>query len=755
MSSVATTVTTQIGSANTVSALEESLLQESRQELFVKTDRMFAALMMFQWVGIVILAAVLSPRTWAGATSTIHPHLWAAIFVGGIISIPPAVLGLWRSGKTSTRMVIAVAQMLTSALLIHIGDGRIEMHFHVFGSLAFLAVYRDWRVMIPATLVVAADHVLRGAFFPLSVYGVLTPSPWRWLEHAAWVLFEDFILVLACIRSDQEMRKMARQTATLHESEKQLRKAVEVAKAANNSSQSKSAFLANMSHEIRTPMTAILGYADLLLEPNSSQSDKQDSLQVIRRNARHLLQLINDILDVSKIEAGKMTVERINCDVQSLIREVLAMMRPKAIEKNLELRVVFDGAVPKTIKSDALRVKQILANLMGNAVKFTQKGVVTVRVGLQRNGDRSLMIFDVADTGVGLTDEQLKRLFQPFSQADESTTRRFGGTGLGLTISRRLATMLGGDVTASSTHLVGSTFRATVETGPLDGIELLSDLTEAKLQVTEGPSNLLTRDSKLTGRVLLAEDGPDNQVLISIYLKATGLQVSLAENGKVAVKMAKAENFDVILMDMQMPELDGYGATSTLRARGFKTPIIALTAHAMTGDREKCINAGCTDYLSKPVDRDHLVQLLQKYLPAGNAQATQPAPPAAPAASAAAPAALEEEMPTTMEGAIALFVAKLPERVNQLSSLLQQRNLDELKRAVHQLKGAGGGYGFPKITEAAATAERKAKEVMALNPGAADTELAGVTSAINDLFDVIRKVDGYPADKEQTAGNRS
>ena len=527
--------TTQIDTKDKIELLAESLLWQSQQELYVKTDRMFAGLLAFQWIGMIIAASVLSPRTWAGATSSIHPHLWAAIFVGGIISLPPIFLGLFRSGRTSTRMVIAVAQMLTSALLIHIGDGRLEMHFHVFGSLAFLSIYRDWRVLITATIVVAADHVLRGIFFPLSIYGVMTPSPWRWLEHAWWVIFEDAILVLACVRSDYEMRKMAKQTASLRESEQEIRRALEAEKKASNSNQSKSAFLANMSHEIRTPMTAILGYADLLLEPNSTQSDKQDSLQVIRRNAKHLLQLINDILDVSKIEAGKMTVERIDCELPTMVREVVAMMRPKAMERNLEMRVVFDGAVPKIIKSDPLRTKQILANLMGNAVKFTQKGVVTLRLALQQSGGRNVMVFDVIDTGLGMTDEQLKRLFQPFSQADESTTRRFGGTGLGLTISRRLATMLGGDVTATSTHLVGSTFRATIDAGPLEGVELLSGLTEAKLQMNDGAPNLPSHDTQLTGRVLLAEDGPDNQVLISIYLNAMGLHVSLAENGKVAV----------------------------------------------------------------------------------------------------------------------------------------------------------------------------------------------------------------------------
>jgi signal transduction histidine kinase/CheY-like chemotaxis protein len=729
-------ITAQSSSEQSVDILAETLLEQSRQELFVKTDRMFAALMIFQWVGLVVAAAVLTPKTWAGTTNSIHPHLWAAIFVGGIISLPPICLGIWRAGRTSTRMIFAAGQMLTSALLIHIGDGRIEMHFHIFGSLAFLAIYRDWRVLVPATIVVAADHILRGAFFPLSIYGIANPSPWRWVEHTYWVLFEDFVLVIACIRSDQAMRKIARQTANLHENEKELRRAIEMAEKASNSSESKSAFLANMSHEIRTPMTAILGYADLLLEPNITPSDKQDSLQVIRRNAQHLLQLVNDILDVSKIEAGKMTVEHIECDVPTLIREVVAIIRPRALEKNLEMRVVFDGAVPLSIRSDPLRTKQILTNLMGNAVKFTEKGTVTLRVGLEAAGQRNLLVFDLADTGIGMTGEQLKHLFQPFSQADETTTRRFGGTGLGLVISRRLATMLGGDVTATSTHLIGSNFRATIDAGPLDGVEMLTGMTEAKLQMNDDPCDQVTRDAKLRGRVLLAEDGPDNQVLISIYLKATGLDVRVAENGKVAVKMAKAEHFDVILMDMQMPELDGYGATSTLRERGFKTPIIALTAHAMTGDREKCIKAGCTDYLSKPVDRDQLVRLLQKYLPRGDA-------PAAPVP--------QEALPTTMKELTAQFVSRLPDRVSQLSTLLQERNLDELQCALHQLKGAGGGYGFPKITEAAAAAERKTNEILALSPGATDAGLAGIAAAIDDLLAIIRKIDGYREAKERLA----
>ncbi len=361
----------------------EILFERSRQQWFVRTDHMFAALMTFQWIGGIIAAAILSPRNWAGGSSSIHPHLYAAVFLGAAISFPPICLALWRPGQVSTRMVIAIGQMLTSALLIHISGGRIETHFHVFGSLAFLALYRDWRVLIPATIVVAADHILRGLYFPESVYGVAVVSPWRWLEHASWVLFEDFILVIACRRSEQDMHDTALNTAALNEKQRQLRQTLDARDAAEAASHSKTDFLANMSHEIRTPMTAILGYADLLLEPDSSASDRLDSLQVIRRNARHLLQLINDILDLSKIEAGKLKIERLPCDLPQTISSVVSMIRPRAMEKQLDLRVVFDGQIPKTVQSDPLRIKQILMNLLGNAIKFTQRGMVTLRVGCE------------------------------------------------------------------------------------------------------------------------------------------------------------------------------------------------------------------------------------------------------------------------------------------------------------------------------------------------------------------------------------
>jgi two-component system, sensor histidine kinase len=401
-------------------------------------------------------------------------------------------------------------------------------------------------------------------------------------------------------------------TEELRGANDELRGARDRAEAANRA---KSAFLANMSHEIRTPMTAIVGYADMMLEPEQTLSDRQDCLQVIRRNARHLLALIGDILDLSKIEADKMTVERITCDPAQLAVDVVSLIRPKAVEKGLTFDLTFGGEIPRQVMSDPLRLKQVLVNLCGNAVKFTERGGVRMRVSCARTpGGPDRLQFDVADTGIGLTAAQIGRLFQPFSQADESMTRRFGGTGLGLVISKRLAELMGGDIRVQSVAGCGSTFTLVIDPGSLDGVEMSCGLEESMVAVV-APQPAGPR-MRLSGRILLAEDGPDNQRLISTHLRRAGADVVVVENGRLALERVASEGgrFDLIFMDMQMPELDGYGATSELRRRGWTGPVVALTAHAMSGDREKCLRAGCTDYLTKPVDRDVLVRTAASYM---------------------------------------------------------------------------------------------------------------------------------------------
>jgi len=400
------------------------------------------------------------------------------------------------------------------------------------------------------------------------------------------------------------------------------------AEAANRA---KSEFLANMSHEIRTPMTAILGFAESLYEEDLPAQARRDAADTICRNGHYLLNVINDILDLSKIEAGKLEVEAIPCSLCQIVAEVADLARVRADAKGLAFHVEYEGAIPETIQTDPTRLRQILINLVANAVKFTETGSVTLRVALAVEEGAPRLRCDIVDTGVGMTPEQVARVFHSFTQADSSTTRRFGGTGLGLAISKRLAQLLGGDVrVVASAPQQGTCMRATVGVGALGGMSLIADPAAPSVSppagaAARGEAGL----ADVSGcQVLLAEDGPDNQRLVSFLLRRAGAEVMVVENGELAVVAAlqarrDGRPFDVILMDMQMPVTDGYQATLRLRQAGYAGAIIALTAHAMARDREKCLDAGCDDYLTKPIDRAELLACCARWREARQRAETQ------------------------------------------------------------------------------------------------------------------------------------
>ena len=461
---------------------------------------------------------------------------------------------------------------------------------------------------------------------------------------------------------------------------------------AESASAAKSAFLANMSHEIRTPLTAIIGFAEALQESHYTELERGESARRIVDNGRHLLHVINEILDLSKIESHKLEIETVPTDLVALLSDVDSVAGMLAREKKLEFSIQYHYPIPTRIETDPTRLKQIVLNLCSNAIKFTERGGVRIQVAYQPESER--LRISVADSGIGIAPEQLERLFQPFTQADSSTTRRFGGTGLGLYISSQLAQMLGGSVEIKSAVGSGTTAELTVATGPVAQETLLrtpEDVAPARAQ-TEPAVPLRS----LRGNVLLVEDSPDNQRLISLYIKQTGAEVALAENGQIGVEKALSGHYDLVLMDMQMPVMGGLEATHLLRQTGYGGPIVALTANAFKEDRERAAEAGSDDFLTKPIDRPAFFRLLQRYL--------------APRGESALPlGASAIDLDDEIYDLAVRFVDSLPEWIGKLQAAHASDNKAELKTLTHQLKGLGGSFGYPEITTAAAEVDRLLK----------------------------------------------
>jgi signal transduction histidine kinase len=370
--------------------------------------------------------------------------------------------------------------MLMSALLIHLTGGRIETHFHVFGSLAFLAFYRDWRVLIPATIVVALDHLLRGIYWPQSVYGVLLASQWRWLEHSAWVVFEDVFLVIACIRGVHELREIATRTAVLERAHKeQARYSMELVGLVERlrlsqqhveaATRAKSEFVANMSHELRTPLNAITLYSELLQEgaQDDGRLDDVADLTRIQTASKHLLGLINGLLDLSKIEAGKMELHLETFAVKDMVDELIGTIDAVIRQNGNTLTVTLDDPLGE-MRADLTKTRQILFNLLSNAAKFTSQGHIDLRIARRIIAGAEQIDFVVTDTGIGLTPEQTSRLFRPFTQADSSIARKYGGTGLGLALVWRFCQLMGGEVSVQSPASGGASFTVSLPAEVVD-----------------------------------------------------------------------------------------------------------------------------------------------------------------------------------------------------------------------------------------------------------------------------------------------
>ena len=545
----------------------------------------------------------------------------------------------------------------------------------------------------------------------------------------------------------------------------ELAKSTKVAEAANRA---KSEFLANMRHEMRTPMNAILGFAEVLHRGyESGEKERREYLDTIHASGNHLLELINDILDLSKVESGRLDVERQRCSVHEVIIGVVKVLQLRAREKGVSLEYE-PGGIPETIMTDPGRLRQILTNLVGNALKFTESGGVVVRSRLVRKAGEFQLAVDVIDTGIGVASEKLPEIFEPFAQADSLARRRHTGTGLGLAISRRFARALGGDITARSELGKGSMFTVTIDTGSLEGVQIQTAPTSDS-PVAHDTSREQTMPDLSGLRFLVADDGTPNRRFVELVLGRAGAVVDGAADGRIAIEKACKQQYDVILMDMQMPVLDGFGAATRLRQEGLTTPIIALTADVRKGVEKRCRDAGCSDFLVKPINIDQLLARVASAtgrhasLPdsstehtadgvtsgdgrvpvAGQKDVNRKTPPSTASESTHRESAPNGNSPTRSPITSSLasddaefreivreFVGLLGNQLNAMCQAWQKNDCKQVAFLAHWLKGAAGTVGFAQFTDPALRLQRIAEEGRADQMGSVIREIVNLADRI-------------------------